>query len=370
MGYIGIDGLTIATTNFFLIRHDRQKGDNMKAIIEVSKKSALLAGLDNEGDYFVNFSPADLTEAQRIELSQSNENNGAYLVNKRVTNISHLLTPVATADLDVMRMLLDERIKIRAEGEEKKRKYDQSYIDSNIHKIADDNDLVCVSMHRNKIELTFYAGNAFEKAKEINDTKAIKRMERIETELIPKLQAELDAKIAEEKENKEAAKKMMEQEEKEKSERLNLQLSQWVAEKGTDNQKARFAEGFLPQKEIIDAIRNEAFAPLDGFPRYERITVEEVQETCSEDYYGDRHEVTFINSEKDKLTAQEFDRLQEMRRLMPEATIYVREHEGVCRDDDCDGRLFRNSYHVTMKIGELNLTREYGDEVEFYASQQ
>ncbi|MFZ3047158.1 MAG: hypothetical protein WA151_14700 [Desulfatirhabdiaceae bacterium] len=138
------------------------------------------------------------------------------------------------------------------------------------------------------------------------------------------------------------------------AERRKNQLSAWVVEHGTDNQKKRFKEGFLPEDEIVYAIRDQAFAPLADEPRYEKLTKGDVCDS-DEDWH---HDVGFNVYDADKLSAEEFDKLESLRGIMPEATITPRMHIGEC--DECETRVRRVSFKVTMVVGELTLTREYG----------
>ena len=42
----------------------------------------------------------------------------------------------------------------------------------------------------------------------------------------------------------------------------------WIAERGSDEQKARQAAGMLPMAEAIEALTDHVFAPLGGYGRY------------------------------------------------------------------------------------------------------
>ena len=146
------------------------------------------------------------------------------------------------------------------------------------------------------------------------------------------------------------------------AERQRIQISTWVWAHGSDNQRSRHTAGLLPETEIIDAIRSEAYAPLADEPRYERLSKEDI---CNGDYgdpdgsgYHD-DDITFDVSAADTLTAAEWDRREALARLIPGAVVTVRRHVGEC--SECKASVTRTSYLVTLRVGELEFSREYAD---------
>ena len=126
---------------------------------------------------------------------------------------------------------------------------------------------------------------------------------------------------------------------------------------GTDNQKARLGADMLPQAEVLDCIRAQVYAPLEGEPRYTKLSDEDVcQGTGYDDGY---HDVDFSVEDATDLSADEWDRLCNLRERMPDATITVRRHIGQC--NECEERAVRTSYHVAMQVGEFEFSREYGE---------
>lgn len=94
------------------------------------------------------------------------------------------------------------------------------------------------------------------------------------------------------------------------------QIATWLNDHGTESQKARFAEGFLPDEELWNAIRDWAFLPLQDLPRYERLKIQDVHHTDDCDMY-DRESCSadYDVNDATALTADEYERLKTVRQL-------------------------------------------------------
>jgi len=138
-------------------------------------------------------------------------------------------------------------------------------------------------------------------------------------------------------------------------ERKENQLSAWVLQHGTDNQKARQALGLLPEDEVINCIRDQVFLPLtrDGFERYERMTAADVCE-CEDG----ECDVEFEVDDATEMTADQYTAYKSIVQVAPEAAnIQARVHKG--KSERCEVTLIRCSVLVTVVVGELTLSREY-----------
>lgn len=148
----------------------------------------------------------------------------------------------------------------------------------------------------------------------------------------------------------------------EKENAKKQQISDYVAAKGTDNQKKRLSVGLLPDDEITDLIRSEAFAPLADFDRYEKLTASDIDCSCGE--YDDK-KVIFDVYDATSATAEQFDLMEKIKTLMPEAKTTLRVHTAYCErcdgDDDADenGLVDRFSVIVGITVGNFYFTREY-----------
>jgi hypothetical protein len=137
----------------------------------------------------------------------------------------------------------------------------------------------------------------------------------------------------------------------------------WIRDHGTDSQRARYAEGLLPEAELLDAVRGWAFAPLVGQSRYVRIEHREVRH--DDECYQQHIECDVLASDDDQaegLSEIEYEALARIRELakgcpLP-ATVEAREHW--CRCESCKSPyVTRQSAHVTVTFAGRGLSREY-----------
>lgn len=134
-------------------------------------------------------------------------------------------------------------------------------------------------------------------------------------------------------------------------------VRQWVSEKGTPSQKDRMAANLLDHDEVVNDIRNEVFAPLNDFPRYEKLKSIDIC-TCDCQYSDVDHcDCEFNSITKESATEEEFDLMQQIKKLMPDADLDLREHVG--KSEQCDNTVKRTGILVTMKAGEFTFSREY-----------
>lgn len=160
------------------------------------------------------------------------------------------------------------------------------------------------------------------------------------------------------KAEREALAQQCKQADAEKAMRRQDQIERWIAEKGTDNQRKRHDLKLLPESEVLDAMRDEAFAVLNDFPRYDKITRAEVKAHCQQEEYGYDLDVDFEVDDAESATADEFDQMERFQQLVPNAVIILRRHTGTCGHDNCDP-VKRASLHVSITVGEIEFTREY-----------
>ena len=343
----------------------------MKAIIHIDKTAALKAGVDSDGgEHVVVFDPADLSQAQRDELALSlvsaaaynNPLYGVFRASKDPDNGS-IVAPAIRADLETLKMLLDTRIKIRHERKIKKKEERRERLETFLK--ADISDCYWLTGYEVKlrhadireIAVEFESDEAQAKIVEAlaagaKKAEARKAEEFARKELLEKERAErkelLEKERAERMARYAAERKQKEEDDLKKKE----QITAWVAKKGTESQKARLAKDLLPKKEIVDAIRDEAYRPLDKYKRYEKITTSDVCD-CEYDYC----DVVFDVKDKHEATEDEFDLMQEFKKLIPDATVTIREHEGEA--EVCENSVTRIGIMVKVPVGAFNFSREY-----------
>lgn len=185
---------------------------------------------------------------------------------------------------------------------------------------------------------------------------------------------ELEARVA-------ARNALYDKAEKAVKEQRKALTSVWVAEHCDAETQARHAEGFLPEAEILDRVRKHVFAPFDKFERYARLTSADARH--DRDSEGCNHceaRVGFSTHEADELTAAEYARLTEIRKVLAanfsEARCVVanpaelrvpllsrkvepREHRAECKGSSCPGPTMRRSARVEIEWNGHSLVREY-----------
>jgi hypothetical protein len=116
----------------------------------------------------------------------------------------------------------------------------------------------------------------------------------------------------------------------------------------------------LAEEEVLDAIREQAYAPLADFPRYRKIRYNDIEHT--EECYGESA-LDCDTEAAGSLSAAEYDLWVAIERAAPQgAELSALAHSCTCRA--CEAGLIRKSVRVTLEVGELAFTREYALEVE------
>ncbi len=195
---------------------------------------------------------------------------------------------------------------------------------------------------------------------ELADPRIIERIKCIESGALAQARAEWEVKFREWQavvREREARDLAVAQQKEAALKRRAAQLETWLAEHGTPAQRKRRERGLLPDAEIIDGIREQAFAPLDDFARFERITDADVLALAEEGYY----EADYTTRKPESCTDEQIERVAEIERLMPGATVELVEHVGFIagRTEADDPEIVRLSIKVTVRVGELTRSREY-----------
>ncbi len=141
-------------------------------------------------------------------------------------------------------------------------------------------------------------------------------------------------------------------------------IAAWVSAHGSSEQQARHAAGLLPMDEAIEAMTDEAFAPLAAYPRYVRDRGLCLQAFLRQspryadavvaptDFKSNGHRAT-------KATAPQWARLQEMQAAVPAATVVLHVRELAWLVDPQAPRLIQYTFVVTQTVGAVPLRREY-----------
>ena len=141
-------------------------------------------------------------------------------------------------------------------------------------------------------------------------------------------------------------------------------IAEWIAIHGTPEQQARQAAGVLPMQEAIDAIADEAFAVLGDRPRYLRDGIARL-ETHLRQYHKytevavARDDLVVTSANAEKMTAEQWALVNEMKRLAPEATVILRVHKLAWKRDPHLVLPTVFGALVTKRVGPFTLRREY-----------
>ncbi|MGE3512590.1 MAG: hypothetical protein AB7N65_27310 [Vicinamibacterales bacterium] len=108
-------------------------------------------------------------------------------------------------------------------------------------------------------------------------------------------------------------------------------IATWIAEHGSDEQKARQATGMLPLAEAVEAMTDHVFSALAAYPRYAHdgadrlmsVLPRELREKIGAIAPADLH----VDSEHAQMaTAEQFALVQRIRSAVPDATVVLRRH--------------------------------------------
>lgn len=130
-------------------------------------------------------------------------------------------------------------------------------------------------------------------------------------------------------------------------------LRSWIEKNGDDEHRARMAEGFLREDEILDAITDELL-DVTGFQTYDPLRRGDACE-C-----GCAHRVEFTRLSPPRyMDAFQFEKLQRVRENAPEGAVVVPvEHKAACPDCKCVP-IARISALVTLPWNGWELVREF-----------
>lgn len=182
--------------------------------------------------------------------------------------------------------------------------------------------------------------------------------------------------VMEAHETRKAAAEELERKQKAEEERIaqerNKLFGEWVEQHGTDNQKARWAMGMLPEQEAIDCMEDVVFAPLDArFERCVPIAKSDFFPLCDDDkeWYELEHSLNprYETEELKELSADEYEVFAEIKQeiagnLPSGTTIKFSQRIGTW---DCGNKnhplheIRRNRMIITTTVGVLTFKRMY-----------
>ena len=141
-------------------------------------------------------------------------------------------------------------------------------------------------------------------------------------------------------------------------------IAEWVATKGTPAQQARHVAGALPTAEVIEALTEEAFAPLAAFPIYARDGAGRLQAHLRQ--FARFAEVTIapaelaISVEDSKVSTEaQWALIQQIRQVVPLAAVALRAHQLGWKRAPHSPMLTVFGVRVKLSVGPFVVMREY-----------
>lgn len=135
-------------------------------------------------------------------------------------------------------------------------------------------------------------------------------------------------------------------------ERIKAQaLDGFVVDHCTEVQQKRRAANLMPDEEVLRLIRDHVFRPLDHLPRYDRMTKSD---------FPDATDVEFETADADGATDAQFEAMEAIKNLVPDAAVTLRNHIAtVCSYDADEAQEVRDAFLVAIQWHGWSLSREY-----------
>lgn len=146
-------------------------------------------------------------------------------------------------------------------------------------------------------------------------------------------------------------------------------IAEWIAAHGTTEQQARQNAGVLPMDEAIEAMTDQAFGALSNRQAYVHDGVDRMQAHVQRlpehaQTVVTRGDLVVTSANVDRMTAAQFTLVQDVKRLMPDATVVLRSHRLAWKGDPQVVLPAMYGVLVTQRVGPFTLRREYVADVE------
>jgi hypothetical protein len=141
-------------------------------------------------------------------------------------------------------------------------------------------------------------------------------------------------------------------------------IAEWIAEHGTPNQQARQAAGMLPIDDAVEAMADVVFAAAKELPRYERNGAARLQAYLRTvpRYSGvvvNTSDVDVTSCNARAATRDQWATANHLTRILPKATIVLREHTIKLRNDRTAPSLRLIAVLATCDFAIFRLRREF-----------
>lgn len=141
-------------------------------------------------------------------------------------------------------------------------------------------------------------------------------------------------------------------------------IADWVAEYGSEDQRGRHSAGLLPAAEVIEALADEAFAPVADIPLYALNGVV-VLEAHVRAVTGRANlsilpsELQVVGVDAASASAAQWAAMRQLQARLPDADVTLREHRLSWRQDPAVPARPVYGVLVTRQMGPFTLRREF-----------
>ncbi len=120
----------------------------------------------------------------------------------------------------------------------------------------------------------------------------------------------------------------------------------------------------LPEDEVLDSMRDAAYAPLGELEKYAKLTYDDIEHDAE---YCQGH-ISYEVEDASDVSAEQWEKMQKISALFGSVksgknTVTgdirqtIRRHTATC--DDCDATETRDSLRIEITVGEITFSREY-----------
>ncbi len=359
----------------------------IEVVVSIDKNAAVLAGLDQHGYKTHIIKPSELTEKQRETLVRLNYGIYGSHIGRAVTgaeSVPDLLDLAAAkreADEKTEQAEIDQAAEYITDKILTAPAHNHFEIDQKGLVHIEQNESALIRVHSDYAEKTWdrlsfymdggpnlYRGSQRHAQAVQNRVLSVPAVQArlsdllaLAQEIIEKLD---DAKVLRRRLSEEMQSRVA-QLAAEHAVRQQIQLSDFVKAHMSAIQQQRYQAGLMSNEEIIGAIKQQTFEPLAGYQRFTGLSADEVIEHTSDELgrpiVCDRDEIVFDERAMRSATDSEFQRLQDIKALMPEAKVSGIQKYGYCYalDGEEDPELTWNVAKVTVQVGELALMQEF-----------
>ena len=140
-------------------------------------------------------------------------------------------------------------------------------------------------------------------------------------------------------------------------------VAEWVAAHGSEDQRGRHAAGLLPIAEVVDALTDDAFAPVADLPRYPLDGAERLQAhlraLTGTNLVVAPSELAIAGLSATDASAAEWAVMQQLKSRLPDADVTLREHRLSWRRDPTLPGISLYGVLATRRVGPFVLRREF-----------